>query len=90
MSDYDNGGWMGFCGKHFVEAYNHLVCKHIECDVGWCHTIRDDKYDTDETMKCDYPECKDEMKYEILWLKWNEDMMKSSEYIPLSLKEEEE
>lgn len=65
-------GFDMFCEDHFKEALEHIKAKYPECDVGYCKVIRDEEFDTDETMECGYPECVKESKREIHWIKFDE------------------
>ncbi len=63
----DDSGWDMFCEEHFEEAKLYIKKKYPKCEIGWCEASRDEETDTDETMKCGYPECTNESKYEVYW-----------------------
>ena len=87
--DEYESGWDMFCEDHFEEAKEHIQKKHPECEVGWCEATRDEEFDDDESMRCGYPDCIKESKYEIHWIDtraWGD--LRSSEYIPLGKDEE--
>lgn len=66
----DDNGWDMFCEEHYEEAMEHIQNRHPEHSVGYDKAIRDEEFDTDETMTCGYPECTKESKYEVHWIKF--------------------
>lgn len=72
MEEDENGssGWDMFCEEHYKEAMKHIQNKYPEHSVGYGKAIRDEEFDTDESMRCRYPECTKESKYEVHWIKF--------------------
>jgi len=70
LQEKDDSGWDMFCEDHYKEAMAHIQNKYPKHSVGYDETIRDDEFDTDETMACGYPECIKESKYEVHWIKF--------------------
>ena len=72
LTEKDGSGWDMFCEDHFEEAMEHIQNKHPKHQVGYAETIRDEEFDTDETMECGYPGCTKESKYEVDWINFED------------------